>query len=272
MTLCRGPPQHTAAAKVASSCLGQPTTLETLSDVCVCRCCGCVMCDIFPSSPPRQAGGTTPLRPGSDVAMSSLSGTEGAAPLPPAAEEGHDSAFMMQHPYDNVQRRLHESEVLESLRHPSDTSDANTAAGAAALAAAAAAAAAAGAAGAGGEANGHKRSRGVVGEEEELTGGVGPRGLYHRESEWVCCRGGGGGGRQVVVVREGRGGKVRVVIRGSGGWGFNRGTVGLWQWFEVTPPRSCIHAHVHVCRGGGRCRCWSPCWWEWDSPKHPSSF
>jgi hypothetical protein len=98
-----------------------------------------------------------------------------------------DSAFMRQHVLDNVQRRLQESEALEALRHPSDTSDAGTAAAAAAAAVMAAAAAAVGAAAAeGGNNNGHKRSRGAGGAEDEEVeddSAGGPRSLYHRESE-----------------------------------------------------------------------------------------
>jgi hypothetical protein len=105
-----------------------------------------------------------------------------------------DSAFMRQHVLDNVQRRLQESEALEALRHPSDTSDAGTAAAAAAAAVMAAAAAAVGAAAEGGN-NGHKRSRGAGGEEDEEVdddSSGGPRSLYHRESEiGVQLEGGG---------------------------------------------------------------------------------
>jgi hypothetical protein len=142
--------------------------------------------------------------------MSSVSGTEGGAPLPPAADDAHDSAFLHQHPFDNVERAIHDSSIVD-LRHASDTSDAGTI-NAAAVAALAAAAAAAAAEAAG---NGHKRSRARAGEEEEeVVGAVAGRTLYHRESEWgpgavgtvgVVRAGGGVGGGLKVVVLEGVG-------------------------------------------------------------------
>jgi hypothetical protein len=121
-----------------------------------------------------QGGSSTPLRHTGDVAMSSLSGTQGTAPAP--ADDTHDSAFLHQHPADNVERAC----ALDHLRHASDASDAGTVTAAAAAALAAVAAAAAGPEGG----NGHnKRSRGA-GEEEEPAGFGGPRSLYHRESKW----------------------------------------------------------------------------------------
>jgi hypothetical protein len=97
----------------------------------------------------------------------------------------HDSAFLQQHPFDNIERAC----AMDDLRHPSDTSDAATAAPIAA-AAQAAAAAAAGAAAEGPNAN--KRGRGAA-EEVAPAGAAGPRTLYHRESEClsVCFHVGG---------------------------------------------------------------------------------
>lgn len=127
----------------------------------------------------QQAGGSsTPLRHTSDVAMSEPpAGTDAAARAAgAAADDTHDSAFLQQHPFDNIERAC----AMDNLRHPSDTSDAATAAP---VAAAARAAAAAAAAGAGAEvANANKRGRGAA-EELAPAGAAGPRTLYHSESE-----------------------------------------------------------------------------------------
>lgn len=125
-----------------------------------------------------QGGHSPPMRHQSDVAMSSLSGTEGAAPVP--ADDAHDSAFLHQHPFDNVERAC----AMDNLRHPSDTSDAGTITAATAAALAAAAAAAAAAAGAEGG-NGNKRSRGAA-EDAAPAGVAGQRALYHQTSQYLA--------------------------------------------------------------------------------------